>query len=299
MNEHAKLWDRRRVQYNRDCIVQPFSSVAEAPLKAFSLSEASGLNSCVHTTRVGFMMSDEGRAADAKAAVPCCEWEVVDPDMSHASKDDYWDVYEPREDTYLMMDALTEDRWWLHARLGVHEKQQQQGPCVAMEVGCGSGMVISFLSGLLGHRALCVATDVNPKACALARTTMKRHGVRVGEVLQTNLADAWQGKEGGGMVDVLVYNPPYVATPHEETLGDGISRSWAGGVRGREMLDPLLLDVGRVLSPRGVFYLVVAPVNDPADIINIMKGEGFVHTVVASQGKRLEQLEIVRFIRKT
>jgi release factor glutamine methyltransferase len=257
-------------------------------------------------------MSDEGNHAstiDAKAAnnnqsesVPCCEWEVVDPDMSHASKDDYWDVYEPREDTYLMMDALTEDRWWLHARLSVHEQQQQQqqGPlCVAMEVGCGSGMVISFLSGLLGHRALCVATDVNPKACALARTTMKRHGVRVGEVLQTNLADAWQGKKGGRMVDVLVYNPPYVATPHEETLGDGISRSWAGGVRGMEMLDPLLLDVGRVLSPRGVFYLVVAPVNDPADVIAIMKKEGFVHTVVASQGKRLEQLEIIRFIRDT
>ena len=66
--------------------------------------------------------------------------------------------------------------------------------------------------------------------------------------------------------DVLVFNPPYVPTSSSEMRGDGIERSWAGGARGREVLDRLLPHVDALLSADGVLFLVLIAQNDPDDV---------------------------------
>jgi hypothetical protein len=37
-----------------------------------------------------------------------------------------------------------------------------------------------------------------------------------------------------------LFNPPYVPTPDDEVLRDGIARAWAGGCRGRLVTDRVL-----------------------------------------------------------
>jgi release factor glutamine methyltransferase len=60
-------------------------------------------------------------------------------------------------------------------------------------------------------------------------------------------------------VDVLVFNPPYVPSEADEIGLDcdwapDISAAWAGGVRGREVIDRLVPMVWGRLRPGGSFY---------------------------------------------
>ena len=92
-----------------------------------------------------------------------------DPDLSHLLSSDYEHVYEPAEDSYLMMDALHSERLFLHSRF-THP--------VCVEVGSGSGVLLAYLSRLLTRRGVYWATDINPRAAAATRRTMAANKVR-------------------------------------------------------------------------------------------------------------------------
>lgn len=53
------------------------------------------------------------------------------------------------------------------------------------------------------------------------------------DILETDLIKGIRN----GIVDLLIFNPPYVVTEPEEISGKGIERSWAGGLKGRQVID--------------------------------------------------------------
>lgn len=209
------------------------------------------------------------------------------PDLSHLRAADFDAVYEPADDTFLLVDALSADAVELRRRR----------PALCVEVGSGSGAVLAHLGSLVGSSAALLATDVNPAAAAAARATGAQNGRRVDAVL-ADLLSALRP----GCVDVLVFNPPYVPTSSEEleqaVASADISAAWAGGPRGRVVLDRLLPAVGGALSPRGVFYLLGVAENDPAEIAARLGADGFEATTVAERRAQNERLFVMRFARR-
>lgn len=68
-----------------------------------------------------------------------------------------------------------------------------------------------------------------------------------------------------GCVDLLLFNPPYVVTPDDEVaLGTSIAAAWAGGWKGRRVIDRLLPRLPDLLSPTGHLFMVTIAPNDPA-----------------------------------
>ena len=100
-------------------------------------------------------------------------------------------------------------------------------------------------------------------------------------------------------VDALVFNPPYVPTDDEEVGGGGIEASWAGGLRGRRVLDRLLPHVARVLAPAGRFYVVCVAENDPASIVSYLRERGLTGETVLRRRARNEALSVLRFVRSS
>ena len=96
----------------------------------------------------------------------------------------------------------------------------------------------------------------------------------------------------------MIFNPPYVPSEPDELKGDGLSLAWAGGERGREVLDRLFPSIPRLLSRVSFFYLVVLAANDPEEICAIMDKCGFDNREVLARKAKNEKLSIVCFTRK-
>ena len=96
---------------------------------------------------------------------------------------------------------------------------------------------------------------------------------------------------------ILLFNPPYVPTDPSELLSDGIERSWAGGLRGRQVLDRLVESVDRMLAADGVWYCVMLKENEPEEVRETMRRQGWESAVVRRRKAGREDLQIVKFSR--
>ncbi|KAI9338544.1 S-adenosyl-L-methionine-dependent methyltransferase [Obelidium mucronatum] len=210
---------------------------------------------------------------------------VATPSLSHFTSKDYENVYEPCEDTFLLLDALEEDAQLIAS----------MSPTICLEVGSGSGCVTTFL-GFLWPQAYFLAADINPSAAKATNRTGFHNAVPIDAVL-SSFASGF-GSRLAKAVDVLIFNPPYVVTPSSEVGSSGIEASWAGGVDGREVLDKFIPTIEGLLSEKGLFYLVTVKENKPAEIMQHMKDVyGLFSKVVLSRRAGIEGLSIIRFSR--
>ncbi|XP_025005213.2 methyltransferase N6AMT1 isoform X1 [Gallus gallus] len=210
----------------------------------------------------------------AAPAVPTPRYEHVGP------RGRFRDVYEPAEDTFLLLDALERDAALLRID-------------ICLEIGSGSGVVSAFLASIIGASALYLCTDINPMAAYCTLETAQLNNVH----LQPVITDLVKGLSPrlNGMVDLLLFNPPYVVTPSEEVQSHGIEASWAGGKKGREVMDRVFPLVADLLSTGGLFYLVTIKENNPDEILETMTKHGLEGTRLLSRQAGQEMLTILKF----
>ena len=89
-----------------------------------------------------------------------------------------------------------------------------------LEVGCGTGCISLALAAERPGRVACVATDIEPRAVALAERNREALGLapEAADFRLGNLVSPLDRATEWGTFDVLVSNPPYIPTPVLDTL---------------------------------------------------------------------------------
>lgn len=237
------------------------------------------------------------------------------PSTSHVP---YTHVYEPAEDSFLLLDTLSlpSETSFLQSHFPA------SNPPLILEVGPGSGVVIAFITAnataLFGHSSIfTLAVDVNRFACSATGVTARKACAEVdaaGSAAGTWL-DAVQGDLTtpirGGSVDILVFNPPYVPTDTLPLREEGktsfeeesrlLELAYAGGKDGMEITDRLLEELPHTLSRRGVAYVLLCAGNRPEEVKERIRGweGGWKAETVGTSGRKAgwEVLSIVRIWR--
>lgn len=212
------------------------------------------------------------------------------PDTSHVP---YNHVYEPAEDSFLLLDTLSlpSETAFLHSRFS----EDVLPPPLVLEVGPGSGVVIGFLTAnatpVFGHNDIVAfAIDVNRFACSATTLTVRKAAAETGAASSGLFLDAVQGDLTAplrpGQVDVLVFNPPYVPTDELPTplIREGnekptfaeesrlLELAYAGGKDGMETTERLLDALPETLSERGVAYVLLCAGNRPEEVKERIRG---------------------------
>ncbi|MDO5318582.1 MAG: peptide chain release factor N(5)-glutamine methyltransferase [bacterium] len=132
-----------------------------------------------------------------------------------------------------------------------------QAPLV-VDVGTGSGCILLSLAKEFTGDAAFLGIDISADAVALARENAVRCGL--GDRVKFEVADGLDDFDEPETIDVLVSNPPYIATADCAGLDPRI-REWEpmnaldGGVSGLDFYERLVGDALNVLKPGGgVFF---------------------------------------------
>jgi len=184
---------------------------------------------------------------------------------SLADRRDVETVYQPAEDSRLLAETAIE---------GVDSDM------LVLDVGTGSGYVADRLQTETG--AAVAGSDLNPDAVRQAGRTVP--------VVRGNLLAPFRANS----FDVVVCNPPYLPTPPDQEWGDWMEHALSGGDDGRAVVEPFLDDVGRVLVPDGVAYLLVSSLTDPDAVRAVATDAGLQTETVAEESHPFERLLVLR-----
>lgn len=184
------------------------------------------------------------------------------PDRTHPLRD----IYEPAEDTHLLMGVL-------------HVSPGQR----ALEVGTGSGAVAVHLAKR-GARVL--ATDINPEAVAHARGVARGEGADV-EFLVGDLVAPLCGR-----FDLVVFNPPYLPTGPEDRLEGPLNLALDGGPDGLVVVRRFLQALPAVVAPGGSAFVVVSTLS-PWEAFDAAVPPGWSARVVAADRFDFEEIRVV------
>lgn len=204
------------------------------------------------------------------------------PSLGHLTYQDFEHVYEPAEDTYLLLDALQYELKQIKSNPLSLINRSELDAVFCLEIGCGSGVPSVFwrthwLDEMKETPLLSYVTDVNPVALEVTKRTFQEAGMvsknpdiksRLCELeaVRCDLASALLPRLEN-RVSFLIFNPPYVPTPDEEVGGSDIEAAWAGGVDGRRVIDRAIPQIARVLRrPDGIAYLVTVDDNRPPEL---------------------------------
>ena len=198
---------------------------------------------------------------------------------------DYEEVYEPAEDSFLMLDALEKELDFL----------RRMNPLLCLEVGSGSGILSTGLATVMKETdCLFLCTDVNPVACKASKATAVENGVDL-TVVRTNGIDGLSPFLKRVKVDIVLCNPPYVATVDEEADKFDLSAAWAGGDRGMNLTSRVLELLPEILSEVGAGYMVVEQCNKPKEVEAFAEKLGIEQSCVLQRKAGRELLSIYKF----
>lgn len=191
------------------------------------------------------------RTADGTADVA---FPLTSPDSPFAPESD---VYQPQEDTCLLIDALS---------------SVELPGATMLDLCTGSGAVA--IAGALGGADV-TAVD----SCPHAVDTARRAAAAAGVDLTVRWSDLAEVEQTG--FDLVTCNPPYVPTPPgTEASAAGPSHAWNAGPDGRAVLDVVCAALPRLLAADGTALIVQSELADVDATVRALHDAGLRAKVV-------------------
>lgn len=181
------------------------------------------------------------------------------------------DVYEPAEDTFLLAENL-------------HVNEED----VVLDMGTGCG-ILGILAAEKARKVL--AVDINPQAVRCSQRNAKLNGVA--EKMDIRLGDLFTPVKDGEKFSLIVFNAPYLPSEPVERE-TWLGKAWAGGPKGRQIIDRFISQVTNYLTRDGRAVLVQSSLSGVQETLRKLEEEGLRSSVIAEKKAWFEKIVVIQ-----
>jgi release factor glutamine methyltransferase len=184
------------------------------------------------------------------------------------------DVYDPAEDSFLLLDSIP---------IAPQD--------LVLELGTGCGL-IALECAHKGAQVLC--TDVNPFAVQLTRHNIDRNRHLLKGDVQIRQGDLFTVLEKTELFNVIIFNPPYLPTKKKEKVGGWFDIATDGGRDGLKLTKRFLKGLHNHLLRRGAAYFIFSSLSKRSTLEQYLKKEQLTASIVARHMSDDEELDVYR-----
>jgi release factor glutamine methyltransferase len=188
------------------------------------------------------------------------------------------EVYEPAEDTFLLVDAL-----------------DVKSDDSVFEIGTGSGLIGLYCASI-GCDVIC--SDINPIAVELVKKNLLMNKERIIGSFEVRLGDMFSVLNIGDEFDIVVFNPPYLPTSKEEKVGGWFDKAVDGGVNGLDLTTRFIEVLSNYVKKDGKAYFVFSSLSDQEKLENVLDKNDFEFEIKKSCKFNNEELMIYCIYKK-
>jgi release factor glutamine methyltransferase len=182
------------------------------------------------------------------------------------------EVYDPAEDTFLLLEALT---------ITPNE--------TVLELGTGCGL-IALACAYKGCRVVC--TDINPFAVRLVHQNTQRNRDLLKGSIEVRQGDLFSALSKNEQFDLIVFNPPYLPTSKKDRGEHWFDVATDGGRDGLRVTRRFIQGVKPHLLNTGKAYFIFSSLSPRLALEKALKNQGFAFKVSAHRRFEDEDLDV-------
>jgi release factor glutamine methyltransferase len=185
-------------------------------------------------------------------------------------------VYEPAEDTFQLLEALT-----------------IQPEDTVLELGTGCGL-IALECARQGCSVIC--TDINPNAVKLTRKNIQQNRHLLKGTIEIRTGDLFTPIRKGESFSLIIFNLPYLPTsPDERIKGTGwFDIATDGGKDGLKVTKRFITELPKYLTKNGHVYIVYSTRSPRRTLEKYLINTGLKSEIITSNHYADETIEIHR-----
>jgi HemK-related putative methylase len=185
-------------------------------------------------------------------------------------------VYEPREDSYLLLECLNKEFEKQTEETGVSVEDRN---IYMVDVGAGSG-IIGFEAAKKGCHVICL--DVDPEAVKYMEENKPTDDVKI---IESNLFDEVEGLK----FDLITFNTPYL--PNDEEFHDVAIH---GGQEGYETTVKFLKAARYYMYDDSVILMLISSLTKPKMVELFLIEMNYKFEIIATKKEMMEELLVYR-----
>ncbi len=187
----------------------------------------------------------------------------------------YPEVYDPAEDTYLIIDAIDplEDS-------------------LILEIGTGCGLIGLYFAK---NKNKVVTTDINPYA---VENTLENYSINEDKIegsFEVRKGDLFNPIKENEKFDIIIFNPPYLPKGYFELdkKDKWLDKAVTGGTDGLELTTRFLKNVKKYLKKDGRAYFVFSTLSSKEKLNTIIKSNKLKKEKIKSVLFDTERIEVI------